>query len=961
MDTTFDRLPIPARTAQAHRIKRRQGPASDTDFEGLREAGIHHVQVLSGQIWTDYNLHDPGVTILEQLCYALTDLVYRADFPVKDHLTGEDGRIAYQALALHAPAEVFPCRAATIADYRGLLLNSVRSIDNAWLSWVAEDGRTLGAPRYRGLYRIVVKQSGYGAAVFGDDMTKTLQQVGATYCGSRTVCEDVGEIVPVAHTDYRLQGAIEIGGTRIASDIVADIYDVCAKMIAAGAEFRSFEWALAQGHTLENVLNACLTTRGVLVDEDAVSAERSELFMGDVAAKVLEIPGVRAVTHLALGRDGEAPVSGTLTWDRQREAPRLALPPDSQRPMDHIVLTRGGSMVDVSSAEVRARCLDLRANSHARQLAPQTIDALCPLPTGVHRDFQRYSSIQSHFPAVYGINAFGLPSSASLERKAQALQLKAYLVLFEQIIANSAAHLHHLRELFSTRDHQCSYWSQVLGDGVVPGISELYPGGVVPAQLPEPAMTYFDHDQDRWHRVLDYLLALHGETFTQGSLRQWHRGLDPAELEEILLANKLAYLRNILPVCRDRAGAFDYTKPSWNAPENCGGFQRRVSLLLGFRFPHSRALALGVPLDPSHGEVRDAQDGEEDCTFKSDEKHDKHFHRVTQQCVHRPVADTELREVAAGKSKRLREDLFRYGVDLGNYRIARLRPDEYLLVFRPQQAPRWWVLAKRSSVESANEAANRLQRYLIDLGEGLHVVEHILLRPRPQGSSGAPASFYSLRMTVVFPSWPARCGEPGFRQFAEETVQINCPAHAHAECLWLDYRDMRNFEALYGRWLKRKLAVCGRKAVAMVANDSAKVGVGVAGACGVLTLYEDGGYRYSISHELPPVQALRGTAQTLRDSFQYTVADAAGERRVERLTFTIRATDERPLVWVDKGATTGASPAADAAGNPVAAGNVFADADNESNLSALDAAARAVTLFLLGKGVTRDMDGSADV
>ena len=41
---------------------------------GLREMGIEEIQKLSGKIWTDFNLHDPGVTILEQLCYALTDL-----------------------------------------------------------------------------------------------------------------------------------------------------------------------------------------------------------------------------------------------------------------------------------------------------------------------------------------------------------------------------------------------------------------------------------------------------------------------------------------------------------------------------------------------------------------------------------------------------------------------------------------------------------------------------------------------------------------------------------------------------------------------------------------------------------------------------------------------------------------------------------------------------------------------
>ena len=50
------------------------------DFKQLREAGISRLQQLSGKLWSDYNTHDPGVTLLELLCYAITDLSYRCDF-----------------------------------------------------------------------------------------------------------------------------------------------------------------------------------------------------------------------------------------------------------------------------------------------------------------------------------------------------------------------------------------------------------------------------------------------------------------------------------------------------------------------------------------------------------------------------------------------------------------------------------------------------------------------------------------------------------------------------------------------------------------------------------------------------------------------------------------------------------------------------------------------------------------
>ena len=45
-------------------------PDSDgLDFNGLRQRGIALLQDLSQGRWTDYNLHDPGVTLLELLCY----------------------------------------------------------------------------------------------------------------------------------------------------------------------------------------------------------------------------------------------------------------------------------------------------------------------------------------------------------------------------------------------------------------------------------------------------------------------------------------------------------------------------------------------------------------------------------------------------------------------------------------------------------------------------------------------------------------------------------------------------------------------------------------------------------------------------------------------------------------------------------------------------------------------------
>ena len=42
-----------------------------SNYELLRQEGLNAIQQLASRWWTDYNIHDPGITQLELLCYAL--------------------------------------------------------------------------------------------------------------------------------------------------------------------------------------------------------------------------------------------------------------------------------------------------------------------------------------------------------------------------------------------------------------------------------------------------------------------------------------------------------------------------------------------------------------------------------------------------------------------------------------------------------------------------------------------------------------------------------------------------------------------------------------------------------------------------------------------------------------------------------------------------------------------------
>ena len=119
------------------------------DQQQLYTLGLQHVQRLASRVWTDYNIHDPGITTLELLCYALTDLGYRATLPMEDLLADEHGASGPPS-SLFSAAQILPCRPVTELDYRKLLIDLSlpleettdstaplsgvrRAIKNAWL------------------------------------------------------------------------------------------------------------------------------------------------------------------------------------------------------------------------------------------------------------------------------------------------------------------------------------------------------------------------------------------------------------------------------------------------------------------------------------------------------------------------------------------------------------------------------------------------------------------------------------------------------------------------------------------------------------------------------------------------------------------------------------------------------------------------------------------------------------
>ena len=102
------------------------------DYYRLRGEGIALIQQLGSRLWTDYNLHDPGITFLEALCYAITDLGYRSSFGVADLLAEfPNGDFVADDQAFFGARQILSTAPWTLNDYRKLLIDR-DGVKNAW-------------------------------------------------------------------------------------------------------------------------------------------------------------------------------------------------------------------------------------------------------------------------------------------------------------------------------------------------------------------------------------------------------------------------------------------------------------------------------------------------------------------------------------------------------------------------------------------------------------------------------------------------------------------------------------------------------------------------------------------------------------------------------------------------------------------------------------------------------------
>ncbi len=690
---------------------------------------------------------------------------------------------------------------------------------------------------------------------------------------SRNLCEDVVNVCDLVGDQVAICADVELRADADTDAAHAEILYRVYRHISPAVRFHSLDELLARGKTVDEIFDGPLLAHGFIDEKELKAIRRAcEIRASDIVQILMDVDEVIAVKSLKLLKrsDPEHPADWILplSTDRFRVAVFQAFddPADPKRFSSKLTFYKRGlpyltnrKAVEPLFKQKKRADVEDKLRVRQRELTP---------PAGEWRNAGAYEPIQNELPATYRVGRIHVPDSDPI-RQAQSRQLTAYLMFFEQLLANYLAQLSHAGDLLTWRDVDFrTYFTQEIA-----GIAGL--GGrddtdraldcsrqqgystfleALDAIIETPVLA-----EARRLRFLEHLAARHGEGFADyrammramirsafKKLAAWtpgagyavgaraaHQGVEYECLRTIApqtedarkpprgsremwrqvsrqVAHERKFLADYPAISARRGTGFDWRLPY--DQQNIAGYQRRVYRLLDIE-PVKRARLAGHRFDITKGPAGDPG------------------WRFRVKAANGAVLCRSISCEAKSSIEALLDLALRLGGDRANYTQSgathklgqRCAPD------KPPD-----FLTEDIAAAHLDEVIAYFKQYAE--AEGFHLIEHVLLRLRTTADPFLPVQVevedeccppvrdpYSFRVSIVLPSWSPRFRDMKFRRFVEDTLRREAPAHIYPRICWINHEQMKNLEMALEEWQGR-LASLAHDAGACVNEDETRTG-----------------------------------------------------------------------------------------------------------------------------------------
>lgn len=811
-------------------IPKNSATEDDLDFFYLRKKGIEYIESFGSKFWTDFNEHDPGITMLEMLSYAISDLGMRLNLPIENILASDDSNKGIPKQFFKA-SEVLSSSPVTQNDYRKLFID-IKGVRNCWLvkhekkvyvdckknqlSYDIKDYNNLPENLRKsfdlnGLYDLYVDFESSKPS----EIEIVKEEIRKQYHANRNLCEDLVDIKKVVDYPIKICADIEVNTEADEELVHANVIHALESYLSTTVNFYSLKQMIDKGYSTLEIFDGPSLENGFIDTKELLTADlRNEVRLSDIMRIIMSVPDVILIKDISLGNCGGDDLENK--W-------LICLAP-YQKPVICVKsvfnYNKGLLPLNINQAQVKIYLDAIKAEKD-KATTNASQDKELDIPNGEYLNTDIYTTIQNDFPETYGIGEVGLPSRASVEHKAKAKQLKGYLLFFDQILGSYFKQLGQVSELLSVSGNLTrTLFTQVVKD--IEGANDIVDGydNYTDDTITELLFDQQDNNIERRNKILDHLLSRFAENFSEYVFV--NKTIYGNTTDQVVLRDKENFLKDYKAVSKDRGNAFDYYKQPianlWNT-NNVSGAEKRISRLIGIKDYSRRNLSNSFVemynfIDSDNQSVyrwRILDTNNEIVLSSTAEYFDTSaankelYFAVLQIIQTREYKIKEAFKNGTIKDLSIIDNILIQQSDTGKYSY-----DIINQAIKDKKNPNRIIARRYEYYDNLPD----LEKSILDLiqfmkedftEEGIFLIEHMMLRPDVNQTTVNPDTFmpicadecgdcepidpYSYRVSVVLPGYTLRFANTDFRNYIEKIIKEELPAHVLAKVCWVGYRE----------------------------------------------------------------------------------------------------------------------------------------------------------------------------
>ena len=652
---------------------------------------------------------------------------------------------------------------------------------------------------------------------------------------NRNLCEDFIKIETVKDEEVAICCDIDVSPNTDMEAVQATVFYLIEYYLNPSINFYLLKELMAKGISVDQIFEGPKLQHGFIDTQEIESTQlREVIHTSDIINLLMDIPGVLAVRNFLLTKYDSNGVAVKnhigLQWCMHispKHKPVLSIN------RSKIIFYKNNFPFLATYAEIKDSLKLMRASKERPKLKGQQDDL--PIPAGSFKQLDEYWSVQNDLPQTYGVGQAGLPLTATFLRKAQAKQLKGYLLFYDQLLADFFSQLSNAKKLFGLDDLKQTYFSQFLETipGILPVYQQSIPGiaslkSVFQNQdstiasankdwkLLKESVTLFE---ERRNKFLDHLLSRFSESFSDYvmmmySINYSNRTAKSVSAEK-LISNKINFLKEYPLISYSRGTAFNYYPLAddntinntllWDT-DNVSGLEKRISKLSGIKNYFRRFLSCikNIEIKTVKEKLVQADTTELVKTYYEFTLQNKQGDILQQQGKFESKAALEKVIV---ELMELTNDKANYLYDSTTHTIEVIGTDNKVLA------------VSSSNYTTKADAEKVIKQFALEFSqdcadaEGMLLIEHLLLRPRDKNYQLMQVCLdkdcdfcgeenpYSFRASVFLPYWTEQFNNMNFRTYFENIIRAEAPAHIMLKVCWLSNEQMRQLEIVYKHWI----------------------------------------------------------------------------------------------------------------------------------------------------------------